>query len=293
MREVEPREIGLHLGAGRLEAREDPALLDRRRAYRNLGLARAEQEPRHVPELDRELAALLDRSVREAYVLRRGHLEQPVARGIRAVHGDHLARVLPGAEALRHPPAVGREQRRVDDHVAERHLAEELEAGEDHPVLPEADDLARRRVHVSGVEGAQVGRLFGPAERGERPQRRREPRVEHVLVADELVRAALGARLRLRLLDRDVTFRAVPDRKLVPPPELARGVPVGRVLAQGLERGLLELGHRAPPLERDQGLDPRLAALAARDGVPVRLPSHELTALAQPRQDPLFRLLLR
>ena len=128
VREVEPREIGLHLGAGRLEAREDPALLDRRRAYRNLGLARAEQEPRHVPELDRELAALLDRAVREAHVLRRGHLEQPVARGIGAVCGDHLARVRPGTEALRHPPAVRREQRRVDDHVVERHLAEELEA---------------------------------------------------------------------------------------------------------------------------------------------------------------------
>ena len=37
--------------------------------------------------------------------------------------------------------------------------------------------------HVGGVEGAQLGRLVRPAERGERPQRRREPGVEHVGVA--------------------------------------------------------------------------------------------------------------
>src|SRR5437588_32719 len=64
-------------------------------------------------------------------------------------------------------------------------------------------------------------------------------------------------------------------------------------LSQRLERRLLQLVHRAPPLERDQRLDPRLAALAARDRVPVRLPAHELPVLAQPREDPLLRLVLR
>ena len=34
----------------------------------------------------------------------------------------------------------------------ERDLAHQLEPGEDHPVLPEADDVARRRVEVARIE---------------------------------------------------------------------------------------------------------------------------------------------
>ncbi len=109
-----------------------------------------------------------------------------------------------------------------------------------------------------------------------------------------------------------VAVRAVPDRELVAPPELARDAPVGRVLervdrepvlrlgveahaplAQRGERRLLQLVHRAPPLERDQRLDPALAALAERDRVPVGLALLEQAALAAPGEDPLLGLLLR
>ena len=88
----------------------------------------AQEQPGDVPELVRELAALLDDAVGEADVLRRGHLQEPVAGRVGAVLVDHVDRVDAGAEALRHPPPVGREHRRVDDHVAERDLAHELEA---------------------------------------------------------------------------------------------------------------------------------------------------------------------
>ena len=54
-------------------------------------------------------------------------------------------------EALRHPPSVGGEHGRVDDHVGERDLPHQLQPGPDHPVLPEPDDLAGRRVDVAGV----------------------------------------------------------------------------------------------------------------------------------------------
>ena len=84
----------------------------------------------------------------------------------------------------------------------ERDLAEQLEPAEDHPVLPEADDLARGRLQVPGIEVREVRRLVGPAERREGPQRRREPGVEHVGLARQLRRAALGARRRLGLLHR-------------------------------------------------------------------------------------------
>src|SRR3712207_7946445 len=54
-------------------------------------------------------------------------LQEPVTGRVRAVFRDHVQRVDPGAEALRHPPAIGGEHRRVDDHVGERDLAEELD----------------------------------------------------------------------------------------------------------------------------------------------------------------------
>ena len=45
-----------------------------------------------------------------------------------------------------------------------------------HAGHPEEDDVARRGEHVGRVEGAQLRRLLGPAERGERPQRRTRTR---------------------------------------------------------------------------------------------------------------------
>ena len=194
LREVEPRPGVLELGTCLVEPREDPALLEalRRRGHLD-ALGVLEDQPRHVPELDRELPPLLDRAVREAHVLRRGDLQQPVARRVGSVLLDRLHRVDAGPEALRHAPAVEREHRRVDDHVGERNLAERLEARPDHPVLPEADDLARGRVDVPRVVARELGRLVGPAERGERPERRREPGVEDVGLARELGRAALAA----------------------------------------------------------------------------------------------------
>ena len=116
--EVEPRPGPLDLRAGRVEPRQDPALLERPRPRVRLGAFRVRQdEASHVPELGRELASLDDRAFREAHVLRRGHLQEPVARRVGAVLRDQLERVDARPEALRHPPAVGREHRRVDDHV--------------------------------------------------------------------------------------------------------------------------------------------------------------------------------
>src|SRR5205823_5731281 len=136
--EVEAAERGLDLCPGRIDTREDPALnrLLRTRLGPGTGRVRKDQT-RHVPELVRELAALLDRPLREARVLRRGDLEQPVAGGIRAVLLDQLVGRDAVAQALRHPPPVRGEHHRVNDHVAEGDVAHQLETREDHPVLPE------------------------------------------------------------------------------------------------------------------------------------------------------------
>ena len=310
--EVELAEEALDRPLRLREPGEDPALLERRRLLRRLGaLGGGDDQPGRVPQLVRELRALVDRRVREAHVLGERVLQQPVARGVGAVALDQLERVDAGAERLRHPPAVRSEHRRVDDHVAERHLAEQLEPGEDHPVLPEADDLPGGRLQVAGIEVAEILGVVRPAESRERPERRREPRVEHVGLALELLRAALGARFRLGLGHGHVAVGAVPHGQLVAPPELARDAPVRRVLegvdrvamlalgvvddlavAKRCERPLLDLVHRAPPLQRDQRLDPAAAALAQGNGVAVVLPLDELVTLAQPIEDLVAGLLL-
>src|SRR5207249_4392382 len=149
------------------------------------------------------------------------------------------------------------------------------EPGEDHPVLPEADDLARRDADVARVVALELGSLLRPAERRERPERGREPRVEHVGVALELAGPALRTRAGGRPRARLVSVGTGPDRDLVTPPQLARDAPVGRVLerldreavlalgvvadapgAQRLECRPRELVHPAPPLGRDERLDP-------------------------------------
>ncbi len=300
------------LARGGVDARQDPALLHLGGLQGGLdSFGVPEDEPAHVPELVRELAPLLDRAVGEAHVLRRGHLQEPVAHRVRPVVGDHVERVDAGAEALRHAAPVGGEHGRVDDHVVERDLAHELEAHEEHAVLPEADDLARGRLEMPGIERLEVRRGVGPAERRERPERRREPGVEHVVGAHELGRAAVAARIRIGVAHGQVAVRALPDREPVTPPELPRDAPVGGVLERvvgvavlrlgmeadgaGLERahgGLLQLVHGAPPLERDQRLDAAFAALAEGDGVPVGLALLEEAALLAPGDDLLRRLLL-
>src|SRR3990172_11006343 len=118
----------------------------------------------------------------------------------------------------------------MDDHVRERDVTEGFEAGPDHPVLPEADDLARGRVDVSRVVAGELRRLVRPAERRVWPERGREPGVEDIGLALELRRAAFSARAGLVHGHRRVPVRAVPDRELMAPPELARDAPIGRLL---------------------------------------------------------------
>src|SRR5439155_4430509 len=187
-----------------------------------------------------------------------------------------------------------------------------LESGEDHSVLPEADDVSCRCVEVTGIERPQLLRVVGPAESRERPETRGEPRVQYIGRTRQLARPTLAARLGDRLLDGGMTVRALPHRQLVTPPDLSRDVPVGCVLerldgeavlrlrvvanaaaAQRLERRLLQLRHRAPPLQRDTRLDPGLAAVADSNGVSMRLTPLELAVFFEPRENPLVGLFLR
>jgi len=53
-------------------------------------------------------------------------------------------------------------------------------------------NLARRGEQVGRIEVLEVGRLVGPAPRGERPERRAEPRIEHVGLAAQGRAAAVA-----------------------------------------------------------------------------------------------------
>ena len=157
---------------------------------------------------------------------------------------------------------------RVDVDVGERHLAGELEPHHDHARDPQEEDVARRREHVGRVEGAQLGRVLGPAERRERPQRGGEPRVEHVGVAHPAValRRLRAARRSPRRGTRPAaggptTAGARCTRGGCSPSSRGRRAPSARGgSARGRPRprsiaGCGELVHAHEPLQRDQRLD--------------------------------------
>ena len=157
----------------------------------------------------------------------------------------------------------------MDVDVAERHFLHEVQAHHHHAGDPEEDDVEAGDEGARRIVAPELRRLVGPAERRERPQGRREPGVEHVLVAHEVTCGALrilgeggrlvlaqralhdgvgerlGERLLLRLGDEDGAVRPVPGGDLMTPPELARDAPRLDVLEPLEIRLLPGLGHEA------------------------------------------------
>ena len=175
----------------------------------------------------------------------------------------------------------------------------QLEPGHDHPVLPEEDDLAGGRVDVARVVAAKLRRLVGPAERRERPERGREPRVEHVLVARRARRAALRARVRRRSRRtsrgrssqyqigswwphqswRD-TFQGRIDFSQSSATRFVHGrVERDAARLDRLDRGRRHRLHVAPPLQRHERLDARAGAFAVADRMAVALALLELVVV--------------
>ena len=132
----------------------------------------------------------------------------------------------------------------VDVDGAERHIAHEVQAHHHHAGDPEEDDVEAGDQHVGRVVALQLRRLLRPAERRERPQRRREPGVEHVGIAPQrdILAVVLARQLPCAAasssVDEDVAVRPVPRRDLMAPPELARDAP-GLDVAHPVEEGLL------------------------------------------------------
>ena len=103
----------------------------------------------------------------------------------------------------------------MDVDVAERDLAAEVQAHHHHPRDPEEDDVEAGDEHVGRIEALELRRLVRPAERRERPQRRGEPGVEHVLVARERLGEPRGIACE-RLAPRPRSARRARRRRRAP-----------------------------------------------------------------------------
>ena len=99
-----------------------------------------------------------------------------------AVLADQVDRIDAVALRLRHLLALVVDDERRDVDGAERHVAHEVERRHDHPRHPEEQDVERREQERRREERLEIVRLLRPTHHRERPQPRREPRVEHVLV---------------------------------------------------------------------------------------------------------------
>ena len=158
MGEVEALDAPRRSALARLQAREDPAVLDGARPARRAA-ASSGTPSRTGATRSRACwpaAALGDLLRAVAHVLRGGHGQQAEAHAVGAVLVDLVQRVDPGAQRLRHPAPVGGLDDRVDVDVGERDLAGELDPDHDHARDPEEEDVARRGEHVGRVEGAQL-----------------------------------------------------------------------------------------------------------------------------------------
>jgi hypothetical protein len=173
-----------------------------------------------------------------------------------------------------------------DDRLEGRDAVVDVQAEHHHPGDPEEEDVVAGDQDGVRVELREAVGLFGPAERGERPQAGGEPGVQDVAV---LRPALAGGGLVVRSDADDLAVRAVPDGDAVAPPELARDRPVVEVVdpvevpllhllgvdldlavADGVTGRLGERGDLDPPLEGEARLDGGLAARAVTDGVDVR-----------------------
>ena len=154
-------------------------------------------------------------------------------------------------------------------------------------------------------------RLLRPALRGEGPQLRAEPSVQHVLVLMHVMAAALGA--HVGVLGKGVlpaAVLAVEHGNAVAPPQLAADAPILEVLhpggvglrpARGVEGDLAGFdGVKRRPLELIDGHKPLLgqprlkrgvATVAVHDGVVVVLDVIEQIMLLKPLNDGLAALL--
>ena len=261
--------------------------------------------------VDKLLGLLIDVRVKLDVLVVGAERQQVVTHGVGTVHANEVHGVNAVALGLGHAAAVLGKNRRVDDDVLKRHLVQEVQRAHDHAGDPQRDDVARGDECRRGVMSLEQLRLLGPALRGESPQLRAEPGVQHVLVLMHVMTAALRA--HVGVLGKGIlpaAVLAVEHGNTVAPPKLAADAPVLEVLhpggiglrptrgveghlagVDGIERRPLELVDGHKPLLGQPRLQCGVATVAVHDGVIVILDVIEQVVLLKPLDDGLAALL--
>ena len=282
-----------------------------------------EQEAAGVPDLghkalglvgtravDELLGLLVDVRVKLDVLVVGAQREQVEAHGVGAVHANEVHGIDTVALGLGHAAAVLGQDRRVYDDVLKWHLVQEIQRTHDHTGDPQRDDVACGDERRRGVMALEQLRLLRPALRGEGPQLRAEPGVQHVLVLMHVMAAALGT--HIGVLGEGVlpaAVLAVEHGDAMAPPQLARDAPVLEVLhpggvglrpargvegdlagVDGVERRSLELVDGHKPLLGQPRLQRGVATVAVHDGVVEVLDVIEQAVLVEPLDDGLAAL---
>ena len=260
--------------------------------------------------VDELLGLLIDVRVELDVLVVGAQREQVVAHGVGAVHANEVHGVNAVALGLGHAAAVLGQDRRVDDDVLKRHLIKEVQRAHDHAGDPQRDDVARGDERRRGMMALEQLRLLRPALRGEGPQLRAEPGVQHVLVLMHVMASALRA--HVGVLGQGVlpaAVLAVEHGNAVAPPQLAADAPILEVLhpggvglrpargvegdlagVDGVERRPLELVDGDEPLLGQPRLQGGVATVAVHDGVIMLLDVVEQTVLVEPLDNGLAAL---
>ena len=265
-----------------------------------------------VPQLVDEMPVTFDPLHRQLDVASlRGESRQGETEGIRAVIVDHQQRIDNIAAALAHLLSLRVAHQRMEINIAEWHLAHETQAHHHHARHPEEQDVETGHQTGSRIKLLKRCRLVRPAHRGEGPESRGKPGVEHV---GFLLHRGRSAVLALRdIFARHRNFSAVlamPGGNAVSPPDLAADAPVLNIV-HPFEVGLFPLFgndagasrfHRGNgflrqrpnldvPLQAGIGLDNRFAAIAMPHGVVVGLNTFQKPLFFQILHHPLARLI--
>jgi hypothetical protein len=315
LRELEVLVARVDLGDGGVQAGEDPAvrggeLLARRHGCSG-GRAVHQGEAGRVPQLVAEVARALHPLLADRHVGPRvGAAGKRKPGRVGAVGLDPEQRVDNVASGLRHLLAELVAHHAVQHDDLERlDSVHGVETEHHHPGDPEEQDVVAGHEHAGGIEALELAGLLRPAEGGERPQRRGEPRVQHVRV----LAPAFAGMLVVGADADQLAVGAIPDRDPVAPPQLPTDAPVVHVVdpaevprlhrvgvdadpavADGVPSGLGQRTHADEPLQRQPRLDDGVAARAVPDGMDVRaLLGHDATLFPQcgghgrPRLEPV------
>mmetsp|Transcript_6766 Transcript_6766/g.16439 ORF Transcript_6766/g.16439 Transcript_6766/m.16439 type:complete len:545 (-) Transcript_6766:224-1858(-) len=156
---------------------------------------------------------------------------------------NDLDRINHIAQGFAHLAAILVPDHRVQENGIERQLVCQREPHHDHPRDPEEQNIVPGFQHRRRIKLGKVHRLrLGPPKHRERKEPRREPRIQHILILNQLVDRNLAPELLLGLKQRVLLcathkplLHALRIERLVrgnpmAPPQLPRNAPVADVI---------------------------------------------------------------